>query len=89
MPNLTVSLTIPSSAVTRIVDATCIYFSYTGLDLNGQVETKNAFTKRMIIETIKNWVKTAENNSIVQSIHVNLQNTQIDNTSQIDNIPIT
>lgn len=59
-------ITIPDAQITRVVTDICGLFGYqaTFTDITGAVtpnpETPNQFAKRMVVETVKSWVKTYE-----------------------------
>lgn len=86
MANITI--VIPDAQLTRVVDGICTHFNYQSI-LSGpgqppepNPETKNQFAKRMLITTMKSWVKEAEGN-------IAADNAREAVVSVIDGIPIT
>lgn len=60
-----ISITIPDAALSRVVDSICIKHSYQAILMDGSVntETKGQFAKRMIAQTVKNWMRETEGNT--------------------------
>lgn len=61
-----IALTIPDASLTRVVNGICAYHGYTDLieDVDGSMipnpETKSQFAKRMLVTSVKNWLKNIE-----------------------------
>ncbi len=56
-----ITLNIPDAVAPRVIDDICKRFSYRPtIDGAPNPETKPQFTKRMIVRTVKEWVKDEE-----------------------------
>lgn len=58
----TITLNIPNPVATRVMDAICTKFGYTGF-VNGVAQTKPEFVKAWIIRDLMNAVKEQEANT--------------------------
>ena len=56
-----ITLNIPDAIAPRVIDAICKRFGYTPtIDGAANPETKPQFAKRMIVRTVREWVKDDE-----------------------------
>lgn len=71
MANIT--LTIPDASFTRVVRGICAYHGYTDLieAVDGSMipnpESRNQFAKRMLVTSVKNWLKNVEGELAAQA----------------------
>jgi hypothetical protein len=54
----TIVLTIPDAVLPRVITSIATKFNYAANKLTG--ETQGQFAKRMLVETLKQWVKDGE-----------------------------